>query len=210
MGEKAILIDIVQDIIKTPYTGGRYKGEEVETVLKSRLSRLKASSLLILDFQKANPLDYVFCQYAFGPIIKEIQENSKPTIFKMQPLHKRCFYRGILKHIDKSLPRNSTAEESRNIFLSAGLYTIIEADGPEDIEFIGSLTDDESTILSFINERKSVSEREIIRAQEMLQPRKIVDSLKSLNKKGFILSPADAQDNYSSIYEHNQLSSNEQ
>jgi len=201
MKENIILIDIVSDIIKAPYTGGRYKGEEVSKLLNDRITELTPSSLLLIDFQKANPLDYVFCQYAFGPILKVIQENNKPTIFKMQPLHKRCFYRGILKHIDKTLPRNTSMEESEKIFLDAGLFTMIATDGNEIIEFIGNLNSTDNLILKFINESHSVSERDIINAKKNFQPNKIIESLNSLNKKGFILNPQNGNDNYCSVYE---------
>lgn len=201
MKENIISIDIVSDIIKASYTGGRYKGEEVNNLLTCRITELTATSLLIIDFQKANPLDYVFCQYAFGPILEMIQENNKPTIFKMQPLHKRCFYRGILKHIDKTLPRNTTMEESEKIFSGAGLFTMIATDGKENIEFIGNLTPNDNSILSFINESHSVSERDIIDAKNEFQPTLIIESLKSLNKKGFILNPINGSDNYCSVYE---------
>lgn len=201
MAENIILIDIVRDIIKASYTGGRYKGEEVSSLLNNKVSQLTPSSLLIVDFQKANPLDYVFCQYAFGPILKEIQENNKPTIFKMQPLHKRCFYRGVLKHIDRSLPRNTSLEESEKLFLGAELFTMIGTDGTATIDFIGKLDTEENVILKFINEKHSVSERDIIDEQKELQPTKIIDSLKSLNKKGFILNPKDGSDKYLSVCE---------
>ena len=202
MNEKIISVDIVKDIIRASYTGGRYKGEEVSKLLNEKISELTPSSLLIIDFQKANPIDYVFCQYAFGPILKVIQENSKPTIFKMQSLHKRCFYRGILKHIDKTLPRNTSVEDSEKIFLGAGIFTMIGTDGEDKIEFIGSLNSDDSSILSFINESHAVSERDIIDAKTDFQPTKIVESLKSLNKKGFVLNPKGESDKYSSVYEY--------
>lgn len=201
MKENIISIDIVKDIIKASYTGGRYKGEEVNKLLIDRINDLTPNSLLLIDFKKANPLDYVFCQYAFGPILKIIQENIKPTIFQMQLLHKRCFYRGILKHIDKTLPRNSTLEDSEKIVFGAGIYLMIETDIEEKIEFVGNLNSDDNSILKYINEIHSVSERDIIDAKKDLQPAKIIESLNSLNKKGFILSPQNGDGNYCSIYE---------
>ena len=134
MKENTISVDIVSDIIKASYTGGRYKGEEVNKLLTNKIDELTASSLLIIDFQKANPLDYVFCQYAFGPILKMIQDNSKPTIFKMQAIHKRCFYRGILKHIDKTVPRKTSVEESEKIFIDTGVFTMICTVDQENVE----------------------------------------------------------------------------
>ncbi len=201
MKENIISIDIVEDIIKASYTGGRYKGEEVYKLLIGIITNLTPSSLLLIDFQKANPLDYVFCQYAFGPIIHAIQENNKPTIFKMKLIHKRCFYRGILKHVDRTLPRNTTIEETEKIFLGTGLSTMIETGGMENIEFIGNLNSIDKSILKFINESHSVTERDIIDAIEEFQPNKIIESLSSLNKKGFIINPKNGSDNYCSVYE---------
>lgn len=200
MKEKIISVDIISDIIKTSYTGGRYKGEEVNKLLTNKIDELTASSLLIIDFQKANPLDYVFCQYAFGPILKIIQDNNKPTVFRMQPMHKRCFYRGILKHIDKTLPRKATVEESEKIFFDTGIFTMISIVDKENVDFIGKLALNDSSILNYINESNSVSEREIIDAKKEFQPTEIIESLRSLNKKGFILNPKDGSDKYCSVY----------
>lgn len=201
MKENIITVDIVEDIIKATYTGGRYKGEEVRKILDDIITNLQSSSLLLIDMQKASPLDYVFCQYAFGPIIKVIQGNNKPIIFKMLLLHKRCFYRGILKHVDKTLPRNTSMEEAEKIFLGTSLFTMITTDGKENIEFIGNLNSIDDSILKFINESHSVSERDIINAIKDFQPNKIIESLNSLNKKGFIINPKNGSDNYCSVYE---------
>lgn len=196
-----ITIDIVNDIIKAFYVGGRYKGEEVNKILCNIISNLAPYSILVIDLQNANPLDYVFCQYAFGPVINEVQNNNKPTLFKMQPIHKRCFYRGILKHIDKSLPRNSSIEESEKVFKDSGYFTMITSDKQDKIEFIGNLNTTDTSILKFINELTSVSGREIINSKNEYHSDVIVESLKSLNRKGFILTTNNDEDRYYSIYE---------
>jgi len=208
MEEKIVSIDIVSDIIKAAYTGGRYKGKEVEKILLDSIAKLNPSSLLIIDILKANPLDYVFCQYAFGSVLQMIQENNKPTLFKMQPLHMRCFYRGILKHIDKGLPRNTQIEESKKIFFETGFFTMIKT-VDENIEFIGNLNSDDKSILNFINTKHKVSERDIIDVEKNLQPTQIIESLKSLNMKGFILSPMNGSDKYCSVYEYLKPKNNE-
>ena len=195
-------IDIVSDIIKVPYTGGRYKGEEVNKILIDKISGLSSDSLLVLDFQKANPLDYVFCQYAFGSILEMIQEKSKPMMFSMQPIHKRCFYRGVLKYINSDLPRKTQLEEMEDMFLESGLYTMIKAHENKNIEFIGKLSPEEESILKFINNANSVSERGVIDALQGFQPTPIIESLKSLSRKGFIISPWSKDQKYISVYQN--------
>lgn len=201
MDKKVISIDIVTDIISASYTGGQYKGREVFATLKEKIIGLEPGALFLIDFQKANPLDYVFCRYAFGPIIELIHQNTKPTIFKMQQLHKGCFYGGILKHITGTRPKNKSPEEMEIIFNEAGFHTMIATDGNSNINFIGNIDSTDSSILNFINESHCVSSREIIDAKKEIKAEIIVESLKSLNKKGFIMNSQNGSDKYLSVYE---------
>lgn len=200
MVEKLITVNIINDVVRATYTGGRYKGEEVNNFLDKKVDELTSSSLLKIDFEKANPLDYVFCQYAFGPVIKKIQGSNKSVLFNMQQVHKRCFFRGILKYVDKSLPRNTSPEESERIFQDAGLFTMLMIDKKEVVEYKGNLTLIENSILTLINNSLVVSERDIINSIKDAAPTDIIHSLESLIQKGFILNSKNEANNYLSIY----------
>ena len=163
------------------------------------------SSVLQIDFSNAKDLDYVFCQHAFGSLIKTIQESNKPSLFIMQNFHKRCFYRGVLKYIDQSLPRNSSVEESEKILINAGFFLMMKVAGNNKIDFKGSLSPADDTILDFINSFLRKSEREIIDAMKEFEPTEITDSLRSLSRKGFILAPANGNHNYCSIYTQTEI-----
>ncbi len=195
-----ITIDIIKEVINTSCAVGRYKGEEVSNFLKSHIDELMPTSVLQIDFSKAKDLDYVFCQHAFGSLIKTTQESNKPTLFIMQQFHKRCFYRGILKHIDQGLPRNSSAEESENVFVDAGMFIMMRIEEKDEIDFIGRLNSIDGSILAFINNAMTKSEREIIDTKKEFEPTEITDSLRSLSRKGFILTAANGSHNYCSIY----------
>lgn len=193
-------IDIIKDVLNTTCVVGRYKGEEVGNFLRFHVDELNPSSVLQIDISNAKDLDYVFCQHAFGSLIKLIQESNKPTLFTMQHFHKRCFYRGVLKIIDQDLPRNSSVEESEKVFVGAGMFIMMKMGEKNEIDFIGSLNTIDDSILTFINNSKEISEREIIDSKKEFEPTEITDSLRSLSRKGFILTPANGSHNYCSIY----------
>jgi hypothetical protein len=201
MEQKLIAIDIIQNVLQSSVAVGRYRGEEVWKILDDQVKKITPTSLLVVDIRKANPLQYNFCQYAFGPLLKMLQENKNeniPILFQMHEHHKSCFFRGVLKHIDKSLPRS----ESEKAFVDAGMFTMIMLDGKNEIQYISNLSSLENEILSFVNELKSISEREIIEAKKERQPALIIDSLRSLNKKGFIVHLKNESDQYHSIYHY--------
>lgn len=201
MEQKIISIDIIQSVLQSPVAVGRYRGEEVCKILDEQVKEITPNSLLVVDIRKANPLQYNFCQYAFGPLLKMLQGNQSeniPTLFRMHEHHKPCFFRGVLKYVDKSLPRS----ESAKAFVEAGMFTMILLDGKNEIQYIANLSSLENEILSFVNELKSISEREIIEAKKELQPAHIIDSLRSLYKKGFIVHLKNGEDQYHAIYQY--------
>ena len=109
MEQKKISLDIIKDVLQSPVAFGRYRGEEVCKFIEDQLKKITTTTLLVVDIRKANPLQYNFCQYAFGPLLKMLQENKNenvPTLFQMHEHHKLCFFRGVLKYIEKSLPRS--------------------------------------------------------------------------------------------------------
>ena len=202
MEQKKITLDIIKDVLKSLATVGRYRGEEVYKILDEEIKKITPTTVLVVDIRKANPLQYVFCQYAFGPILKILQEyknENKLILFHMKEHHKACFFRGVIKYIDKNLPRN----KSMDAFIESGMFTMIMFDGEDEIHYIANLSSLENEILDYINELESISEIEIIEAKkELYQPSDIIDSLRSLDKKGFIVHLKNGNDQYHSIYQY--------
>jgi hypothetical protein len=197
-----IEIDIVQQILQSAVAVGRYRGEEVYHAIEKKIKEIDSLSLLRIDITKANPLQYNFCQHAFGPLIKVLQDSKTArAIFKMHDHHKACFFRGVLKHIDKALPRN----QSEKGFVESGMFTMIMLDNQKEIQYISNLSPTDNEILALINDLKSVSERTIIEQKKETQPADIIDSLRSLDKKGFIIH-GNGDDQYKSVYEYFKLS----
>lgn len=196
MEKKIITIDIIQNILQAPAAVGSYRGKEVHNFIENEINKLTSNSILVLDFKKALPLQYVFCQYAFGPLLKSLQQDTiLPVVFRMHEHHKQCFFRGVIKHIDKDLSR----DESEKAFVKSGMFTMILLDDNVDINFISNLTPIEEKVLNFINSTESISQRNIIEAKENCQPSDIIDSLRSLVRKGFILHLTDGREVYYSI-----------
>jgi len=199
METKTIFIDVIQNVLQSPVAVGRYRGEEVCRILEDEVKNIKQASLLVVDMRKANPLQYNFCQYAFGPLLQKLQhDKSIPIIFQMHGHHKPCFFRGVIKYIDISLPRN----ESEKAFIESGLFTMILLEGENEIQYISRLSSLESEILSFVNETISISQREIIETKKEFQPEDIIDSLRSLDNKGFLLHLSDGNEEYHSVYQY--------
>lgn len=194
-------INLVQDIIKSPSAIGRYRGEEVFQVLESTINELDNFTLLIIDIREANPLQYVFCQYAFGPLLKILQDNGsekKRFIFQMYDHHKTCFFRGVLKTIDKTIPRN----ESFPAFIESDLFTLLKIGNQTQIEFVSKLNEIDKVLLTLINQAGTISGRKIIESIKDYDPDSIVDSLRSLNYKGFITHIKNEIDQYYSLYQY--------
>jgi hypothetical protein len=194
-------INLIQDIIKSPSAVGRYRGEEVFQVLERTINELDNYTLLIIDIREANPLQYVFCQYAFGPLLKILQENGSEKrrfIFQMHEHHKTCFFRGVLKNIDKTILRN----ESFPAFIESDLFTLLKIGNQTQIEFVSRLSELDRVLLNLINETGTISVRKIIESIKNYEPDSIVDSLRSLNFKGFIIHIKNELDQYYSLYQY--------
>ena len=199
MESNLVTIDIIQNVLQSPVAVGRYRGEEVCKIIDDKANNISSLSILLIDIRKANPLQYNFCQYAFGPLINKLQHNKNvPTIFRMHEHHKACFFRGVLKHIDKNLSRN----DSEKVFIESGMFTMLVIDSQTEVKFISSLSHIEEEILYLINHSKVISERDIIETKKEMQPAHIIDALRSLDKKGFILHLKNDTDQYHSIYQY--------
>lgn len=198
---KTETLNIITEIVKSPSAVGRYRGEEVFEIVNQRVNDLSPDSLLIIDIREANPLQYVFCQYAFGPLLKVLHEKgseNKRFLFQMHEHHRSCFFRGVLKHIDKTIPRN----ESFNAFIESDMFTLLMIGEEKEIQYISKFNKIETDLLNLINEAENISGREIIDSKKLFDPDSIVDSLRSLNHKGFIVHIKNEIDQYYSINEY--------
>ena len=146
-------------------------------------------------------MQYVFCQYAFGPLLKTLQEKgseNKRIMFQMHEHHKICFFRGVLKNIDRTIPRN----ESFTTFIESDLFALLKIGNQTAIEYISKLTEIEKVLLNLINETGTISGRSIIESIKDFDPDSIVDSLRSLNFKGFIVHIKNEIDQYYSLNQY--------
>lgn len=201
MDQEKISIDIIKNVLQSPAAVGRYRGHEVSEFLNLQIKTILPKSILIIDIREANPLQYNFCQFAFGPLLKMIQKNKSeniPTIFQMQEHHRPFFFRGVIKYIDKSISRSA----SEQAFIQSGMFTMLMLEGKNTIEYIANLNFIELEILNFVNESSIISEREIIKAKKKIQAANIIDALRTLNKMGFIIHHNNSNDTYNSITQH--------
>lgn len=198
---KTVTLDVVKEVIQSPVVVGKYRGLEVKEVLDNYTHELNSNSLLLIDLRKANPLDYIFCQYAFGPMLKMLQQKNsdfKLLLFQMHEHHKSCFFRGILKYINKDLPRSKSIEA----FIDANLFTMIKVEELDEIQYISKLNAVELEILNYINEAKSISGRYIMEQKTTIPFESISSALHTLNEKGYIVHIKNEDDNYHSIYNY--------
>ena len=81
---------------------GMYRGEETWNEIERVMNEVPDYVLVLIDLRQANPLQYVFCQYAFGPLFQAFKNNEwrhKYTIFQMYDFHQPGFFRGVLKYL---------------------------------------------------------------------------------------------------------------
>jgi len=192
----SVRVDIVRDVIESRVLTGKYRGAEVWEKLELTVKETKSDQLLMLDIRLANPLDYPFCQTAFGPLLKFIQQNgsNKMTLFQMHEYHKSCFFRGLLKFINLDLPRDRSIDG----FYSTGMFAMIMSD-PPNIEYVSKLSTTEQELLSLVRKSGSISGRDIVAAKQELHTEDIVDGLRSLTQKGFVLHVKNDTDYYHAI-----------
>ena len=198
---KKTTLDIVEDVIQEPILTGRYRGIEVKEILEKYVDEMESNSLLVIDLRKALPLDYPFCQFAFGPLLKMLQDNKsdcKFFLYHMQESHKSCFFRGVMKHIKKDLPRSKSMEA----FVEADMFTMIKVGESNEIKYVSNLNTIEQEILELIDEEKSISGRKISEKKKDIPFESIGSALRSLNRKGFIVHIKNNDDNYHSIYNY--------
>jgi hypothetical protein len=167
------------------------------------MNEVTDNSMVIIDIREANPLQYEFCQYAFGPLLKAFNSGEWPrkyVIFRMYEFHKPGFFRGVLKDLGTELPRR----ESEGGFVSAGFYLKMVVGDTDLINFVGNLDEHKSQTLSVINDMKDATARQLVERLS-LPEEVVVDSLRLLVEKKFIVGPyahENEQPHYYSFYKY--------
>jgi len=195
-------IDIV-DLLNSPAVVGMYRGKEAWSELEKQIDGVSDNALVLIDIRRANPLQYEFCQYAFGPLFEALDSGRwlhKYVIFQMYDFHKPGFFRGILKHLGTGLPR----KESERGFISAGFYSKLILGDEDLIRFVGDLSEDQERTLDVVNELKEVTTRQVVKKLD-LSDETVVDALRFLVSKYFVVgsdAQADTIPHYYSFYKY--------
>ena len=184
---------------------GMYRGKEVWGEVEKEMNEVLDYSMVMIDIRGANPLQYEFCQYAFGPLFNELNRGAWPhkyVIFKMYDFHKPGFFRGVLKDLGTELPRR----ESEDGFVSAGFYAKLIVGDIDNIIFVGkeNLNEAQSRTLDVLNDMKDATARQVV--EKLNSPEEvIVDSLRFLVEKKFVVGPYDQGNgtpHYYSLYKY--------
>ena len=182
---------------------GIYRGKEAWGEIEKQMDEVLDNTLVVINIRQANPLEYKFCQYAFGPLFEALNSGRwlhKYVIFQMYDFHKPGFFRGILKHLGKELSR----KESEKGFISAGFYAKLITGDEELISFVGNLSSNQERTLDVVNELKEVTARQVVEKLD-LSEENVVDALRFLVEKYFIVRLAaqvDRAPHYYSFYKY--------
>ena len=177
-------LDIVR-LLNSPAVVGMYRGKEVWAEIEKLMDKVSDGTLILIDLRQASPLQYVFCQHAFGPLFQVLISRKwirKYVIFRMHDFHKPGFFRGVLKYLGNELPR----KESEVGFVSANMYTKLIVGDKDLINFVGNLNENEQIILNVVNNMRDVTVRQVVQ-ESGLTEEVIVDALRALDEKYFIV-----------------------
>lgn len=178
-------IDVV-NLLGSAAVVGEYRGKEAWRAIEKQIEEEVDSTLVLIDIRGANPLQYEFCQYAFGPLFQALNSGRwkhKYVMFQMHDFHKPGFFRGILKRLGTELPR----KESEKGFISAGFYTkLILGDG-ELITFVGKLNENQQRTLNVVNELKEATAKQAVE-RLALSEEIVVDALRFLVNNYFVVT----------------------
>lgn len=179
-------IDVVSLLGSTAMVG-MYRGKEAWGEVEKQMDEVADNTLVLIDIRRANPLQYEFCQYAFGPLFEALNSGRwlrKYVIFQMYDFHKPGFFRGVLKHLGTELPR----KESEKGFVSAGFYAKLVVGDDELISFVGSLSENQQRILHVVDEMREVIAGQAVEKSD-LSVEIVVDALRFLVMKYFVVGP---------------------
>lgn len=177
----------VADLLRSAIMVGRYRGEEVWSELEKLIEGMPDNAVALIDIRQAMPLQYTFCQYAFGPLLEALDEGRwvhKYVIFGVHDFHQSGFFRGVLKSLGTELPR----KESQKGFVEAGFYAKLILGDQKCISFIGRLNEDQLKVLNVINEM-TIATVDQIRARLGLSAEAVVAAISFLVQKHFVVGP---------------------
>ncbi len=188
--------DIVT-ILNSTIAVGVYRGHETWTALQKVMDTIPDGTLILIDLRRVIWFHSAFCEPAFGPVFEALKDHkwrNKYLVFQIPYFHKTGFFQGVLKYLKYDVPRR----EAENQFVSAGMYAkLIEDDA--SINFVGRLSDDETTILAVVNKKQAVTANEVVQ-ESQLSAEVVVDSLRSLEDKYFVAKFA--SEHYYSFYNY--------
>ena len=179
-------IDIVE-LLNSQSVVGIYRGKEAWQAINAKIEEVADTTLVKIDLRKANPLQYAFCQHAFGPLFEALNNKrweNKYIIFQLYDFHKAGFFRGVMKYLGKEIPR----KESEIGFISADMSVKMIIGDQNEITFIGDLNQNEQRILEIVNEKKQVTVRDVVGITGFPEET-VVDSFRALAKKYFVTKP---------------------
>ena len=183
---------------------GMYRGQEVWSVLETFLEQASDGILVLVNVERANPLDYEFCRYAFGPLFEALNNQRWPhkyVMFQMHDFHRPGFFHGVLKHLNIEIP---SFKESEKGFCSAGMYAKLYNNKNKKIDFIGQLEIDERKVCDVVNDMKKVTVRQVVE-KSGLSEENVVYALDALMKKYFVVrlrNESDSVLHYYSFYNY--------
>jgi hypothetical protein len=190
-------IDVV-DILHSAAVVGKYRGIEVYGKLEQQMNEISNDTLTLIDIRKANPLQYEFCQYAFGPLFAPVNYErwkQKSIIFQMHAYHESGFFRGILKYLGTQLPR----KDSEIGFISSGYYCKLILGDEPSIAFVGYLSDNQKKVLEEVNRKKVNTAKDIVSTLE-LSVESVAESIRFLVDKSFLMTPGGEKEHVQCYY----------
>ena len=151
-------IDIIDDILGNEVALHRIGQISYDYLIKE-ISKCKDSTLFVIDLSEANPIDYKFCEIAFGEIYKNSIKNKKlDFVFKSDKFQLRELITGILDYY--KISRNYNTKEI-DVFKENNLYLKNIFPNKNNLEFISNLSEDHYEVLRFINKKITVTSIEI-------------------------------------------------
>jgi hypothetical protein len=180
--------DLVEEL-RSPGLLGRLRGNEALEILRNILSSAPDDSLTVVDISSANPLQYSFCEHAFGPLFADLGESSlarKYVIIRMKDFHEASFFHGVMRH----LGQHSERKASQQTFSQAG-YNIKTLEPQEDtIRFVGNLPELVKDVLETVNKKGTTTLREI---SDMVgsSDEEVISALEDLKRRKFLIDHRD-------------------
>ena len=186
-------VDIIDDVL-IDEIALHYIGQTLFDYLDKELSKHKTSTTFIIDITKANPIDYKFCEIAFGKFYTDSINNEElDFIFKSDKYNLRELITGILEYL--KIRSSSDTNNEIDVFKENNLYLKYMNEN-NDLEYISNLSEDHYRVLNYINNKRTITSNEIQKSITKT-PEKTTSILNSLVKAKFVIREKESI--YSSI-----------